>query len=151
MAAAAVACRRALLLHGQHQWAQQRWAAAPCNARSISQLVKTNGRRAFLVDTLALVSNFPSASFRSDSILRKCCASRRGLRRRGVRRNASLGTLMWVRALSRLRDGRRSGSWSRRACRPSRRRRSPPRSRRSSTTASRASPSPSSPRPRCRR
>ena len=69
MAAAAVACRRALLLHGQHQWPQQqRWAAAPSTARSISQLVKTNGRRAFLVDTLALVSNFPSASFRSDSI-----------------------------------------------------------------------------------
>ncbi|KAG2608488.1 protein FMP32, mitochondrial-like [Panicum virgatum] len=60
MAAAAVACRRALLLHGQHQWAQQRWAAAPCNARSISQLVKTNGRRAFLVDTLALVRKLES-------------------------------------------------------------------------------------------
>ena len=55
MAAAAVACRRALLLHGHQQWPQRWAAAAPC-PRTISQLVKTNGRRAFLVDTLALVS-----------------------------------------------------------------------------------------------
>jgi hypothetical protein len=55
-AAAAAACRRGMLLHHhhlhqQHQW-PTRWAGP---ARSISQLVKTNGRRAFLVDTLALV------------------------------------------------------------------------------------------------
>ncbi|AQK80947.1 Mitochondrion protein [Zea mays] len=56
--AAAVACRRAALLHGHQQW-PQRWAAAPC-PRSISQLVKTNGRRAFLVDTLALVRKLES-------------------------------------------------------------------------------------------
>ncbi|OEL25951.1 hypothetical protein BAE44_0013032 [Dichanthelium oligosanthes] len=60
MAAAAVACRRALLLHGQpHQWPQH-WAAVPASARTISQLVKTNGRRAFLVDTLALVRKLES-------------------------------------------------------------------------------------------
>lgn len=58
--AAAVACRRAALLHGHQQW-PQRWAAAPC-PRSISQLVKTNGRRAFLVDTLALVSQASGVS-----------------------------------------------------------------------------------------
>ncbi|CAD6338313.1 unnamed protein product [Miscanthus lutarioriparius] len=59
MAAAAVACRRALLLHGHQQWPQRCAAAAPC-PRTISQLVKTNGRRAFLVDTLALVRKLES-------------------------------------------------------------------------------------------
>uniref|UniRef100_A0A0E0HVC2 DUF1640 domain-containing protein n=2 Tax=Oryza TaxID=4527 RepID=A0A0E0HVC2_ORYNI len=55
MAAAAVACRRGLLLQQQQQqlWQAHRWVGP---ARSISQLVKTNGRRAFLVDTLALVT-----------------------------------------------------------------------------------------------
>lgn len=88
--AAAVACRRAALLHGHQQW-PQRWAAAPC-PRSISQLVKTNGRRAFLVDTLALVSQASGVSpyrtlapFRLPPALggRPRCA-----RPRGVRRNA---------------------------------------------------------------
>lgn len=51
-AAAAAACRRGLLLHHQQQWPTR----LACPARSISQLVKTNGRRAFLVDTLALVT-----------------------------------------------------------------------------------------------
>nr|CAB3471420.1 unnamed protein product [Digitaria exilis] len=61
MAAAAVACRRALLQHGHHHWPQQRWTGVPSGAaRSISQLVKTNGRRAFLVDTLALVRKLES-------------------------------------------------------------------------------------------
>lgn len=76
MAAAAVACRRALLQHGHHHWPQQRWAGVPSGAaRSISQLVKTNGRRAFLVDTLALVTApppFVSLLFRFDSIPPQC-------------------------------------------------------------------------------
>jgi hypothetical protein len=53
----AVTCRRALLLHSQHQWPEC-WVGAtvPTSATHIiSQLVKTNNRRAFLVDTLALV------------------------------------------------------------------------------------------------
>ncbi|TVU01115.1 hypothetical protein EJB05_40974 [Eragrostis curvula] len=57
-AAAAAACRRGLLLHHQ-QWQQPLWAPGP-GARAISQLVKTNGRRAFLVDTLALVRKLES-------------------------------------------------------------------------------------------
>jgi hypothetical protein len=53
--AAAAACRRGVLLH-HHLWQQQQQQVWPGpGARSISQLVKTNGRRAFLVDTLALV------------------------------------------------------------------------------------------------
>ncbi|KAJ1261012.1 hypothetical protein BS78_10G275600 [Paspalum vaginatum] len=61
MAAAAVACRRALLLHGPQQQWPNRWAPAGAPAaRAISQLVKTNGRRAFLVDTLALVRKLES-------------------------------------------------------------------------------------------
>ncbi|VAI90263.1 unnamed protein product [Triticum turgidum subsp. durum] len=45
-----------MLLHNHHhQWPTRR--AGPAAARSISQLVKTNGRRAFLVDTLALVTH----------------------------------------------------------------------------------------------
>jgi hypothetical protein len=86
MAAAAVACRRALLLHGQHQW-PQRWAGAavPTSAaRSISQLVKTNGRRAFLVDTLALVSN-------SLRLSRSVPIYAHAVRPGGVRRNAPSG------------------------------------------------------------
>ncbi|XP_062229820.1 uncharacterized protein LOC133927384 isoform X2 [Phragmites australis] len=54
--AASDACRRGLILHHQ-QW-PQRWPGP--NTRSISQLVKTNGRRAFLVDTLALVRKLES-------------------------------------------------------------------------------------------
>uniref|UniRef100_A0A0D3GKS4 DUF3778 domain-containing protein n=1 Tax=Oryza barthii TaxID=65489 RepID=A0A0D3GKS4_9ORYZ len=56
MAAAAVACRRGLLQR-QQLWQAHRWVGP---ARSISQLVKTNGRRAFLVDTLALVRKLES-------------------------------------------------------------------------------------------
>lgn len=87
MAAAAVACRRAMLLHGHQQWPQRWAAAAPC-PRTISQLVKTNGRRAFLVDTLALVSQNARGPllpyFRSLS----ASANALGARPRGVRRNA---------------------------------------------------------------
>jgi hypothetical protein len=145
MAAAAVACRRALLLHGHQQWPQRWAAAAPC-PRTISQLVKTNGRRAFLVDTLALVSlrGLLLPLFR---LPRANAGRAREVFGGMLRPVADAGAPA-------RRDGRvarRSGSWSRRACLPSRRRRSPPPSRRSSTTASRASPSPSSPRPRCRR
>ncbi|KAK3134555.1 hypothetical protein QOZ80_6AG0550680 [Eleusine coracana subsp. coracana] len=61
-AAAAAACRRGMLLHQHHHyhrhWQQAAWAGP--GARSISQLVKTNGRRAFLVDTLALVRKLES-------------------------------------------------------------------------------------------
>lgn len=82
MAAAAVACRRGLLLQQQQQqlWQAHRWVGP---ARSISQLVKTNGRRAFLVDTLALVTCLHPPV---------CCAcvpnAARILCSRGVRRNA---------------------------------------------------------------
>uniref|UniRef100_A0A453SFD3 Uncharacterized protein n=1 Tax=Aegilops tauschii subsp. strangulata TaxID=200361 RepID=A0A453SFD3_AEGTS len=58
-AAAAAACRRGLFLHNHHHQWPTRWAG-PAAARSISQLVKTNGRRAFLVDTLALVRKLES-------------------------------------------------------------------------------------------
>ncbi|CAL9151765.1 unnamed protein product [Musa hybrid cultivar] len=59
---AAIACRRvgaALRLSRRSGWSTSTGGGAPfgCSARSISssQLVKTNGKRAFLVDTLALV------------------------------------------------------------------------------------------------
>ncbi|RWW16012.1 hypothetical protein GW17_00020124 [Ensete ventricosum] len=59
---AAIACRRvgaALRLPARSGWSTSTGGGAPfgCSARSISssQLVKTNGNRAFLVDTLALV------------------------------------------------------------------------------------------------
>jgi hypothetical protein len=45
--------------HHHHLWQQQVWAGP--GARSISQLVKTNGCRAFLVDTLALVRRLASS------------------------------------------------------------------------------------------
>lgn len=54
-AAAAAACRRGLLLHQHHHHHWHQAVLGGPGARSISQLVKTNGRRAFLVDTLALV------------------------------------------------------------------------------------------------
>ncbi|GJM97455.1 hypothetical protein PR202_ga14384 [Eleusine coracana subsp. coracana] len=66
-AATAAACRRGMLLHQHHHyhhWQQAAWAGP--GARSISQLVKTNGRRAFLVDTLALVRLLATVS-------RECC------------------------------------------------------------------------------
>jgi hypothetical protein len=87
---AAVTCRRALLLHSQHQWPQC-WAGAvvPTSAADIiSQLVKTNSRRAFLVDTLALSPWYVSAYLHliliSANVVRsvawvcwaKCCVSR---------------------------------------------------------------------------
>ncbi|KAL5223740.1 hypothetical protein ABZP36_010379 [Zizania latifolia] len=56
MAAAVSACRRALLMQPR-QW-PPRWTGP--SHRRISQLVKTNGRRAFLVDTLALVRKLES-------------------------------------------------------------------------------------------
>ncbi|WVZ78545.1 hypothetical protein U9M48_026237 [Paspalum notatum var. saurae] len=87
MAAAAVACRRALLLHGPQQQWPHRWAPAGAPAaRAISQLVKTNGRRAFLVDTLALVSPLRLGS-------RECCAPGRCSAKCS---SETTGTLTWL-------------------------------------------------------
>jgi hypothetical protein len=78
---AAAACRRSMLHH--HLWQQRAWPGP--GARSISQLVKTNGRRAFIVDTLALVRRLASLRFPRMLPLLSCPPVRVLRRPRGVR------------------------------------------------------------------